>query len=156
MVCNCVVGLCMMVKILDVVLMRNFFLKDYYCSLNRFLMFLCWMVFEGILNYRFIVEIDIWFFGVVLWEIFFFGLRLYEGFMDEDVMECIREYELLFCLVDCFFRIFVLMKECWDILLLSRFWFSVIYIYFCELRWDINGLCFVYEIYDREYFYVDV
>ena len=89
---NCVVGPRMTVKIADVALTRNPFSKDYYRSHNRPPMPLRWMAPEGILNYRFTVETDIWSFGVVLWEIFSFGLRPYEGFTDEDVMERIREH----------------------------------------------------------------
>lgn len=122
------VGFRMIVKIIDMVLLRNFFFDDYCRVLNRFFMFIRWMVLEGVLNYRFIVEIDIWFFGVVFWEIFFFGFRFYEGCLDEEVMDYIREYVLLLCFVDCFVRIFFLMKECWDILFLSRLRFSIIYI----------------------------
>ena len=153
---NCVVGPRMTVKITDVALTRNPFSKDYYRSHNRPPMPLRWMAPEGILNYRFTVETDIWSFGVVLWEIFSFGLRPYEGFTDEDVMERIREHDLLNCPVDCPSGIFVLMKECWDILPPSRPRFSAIYTHLCELRWDTNGPRPVHETYEREYFHVDV
>jgi len=153
---NCVVGSRMTVKITDVALSRNPFSNDYYRSPNWPPMPLRWMAPEGILNYRFTVETDIWSFGVVLWEIFSFGSRPYEGFTDEDVMERIREHELLLCPVDCPSRIFVLMKECWDILPPSRPRFSAIYTHLCTIRWDTTGPRPVHETFERECFHVDV
>lgn len=104
------------------------------------------MVLEGVFNYRFIVEIDIWFFGVLLWEIFFFGCRFYDRYSDKEVIEFIREYILFFCLSDCLNMVFVFMKGCWDILFLSRLCFSIIYMYFCVLRFDFNGFVFLVDV----------
>lgn len=153
---NCMVGPRMTVKITDVALSRNPFSSDYYRVPNRPPMPLRWMAPEGVLNYRFTVETDIWSFGVVLWEIFSFGSRPHEGCSDEEVMDHIREHVLLPCPADCPARIFVLMKECWDILPPSRPRFSTIYTHLCALRWDTNGPREPHEHFERECFHVDL
>lgn len=153
---NCMVGPRMTVKITDIALSRNPFSNDYHLSPNFPPMPLRWMAPEGVLNYRFTAETDIWSFGVVLWEIFSFGCRPHHGFTDEEVMERIREHVLLLCPTDCPPRIFVLMKECWDILPPSRPRFSTIYTHLCTLRWDSKGPRPVHDTYDRDCFHVDV
>ncbi|CAH3116792.1 unnamed protein product [Pocillopora meandrina] len=153
---NCMVGPRMTVKITDMALSRNPFSDDYCRVPNRPPMPIRWMAPEGVLNYRFTVETDIWSFGVVLWEIFSFGSRPHEGCSDEEVMDHIREHVLLPCPADCPARIFFLMKECWDILPPSRPRFSTIYTQLCALRWDTNGPREPLEKFERECFHVDV
>lgn len=153
---NCMVGPRMTVKITDVALSRNPFFNDYHRSGNRPPMPLRWMAPEGVLNYRFTVETDIWSFGVLLWEIFSFGARPHDRCTDEEVTERIREHLLLPCPSDCPNRVFVLMKECWDILPPSRPRFSTIYTHLCALRSDINGPSQSLESIERECFHVEV
>ncbi|XP_068728171.1 inactive tyrosine-protein kinase transmembrane receptor ROR1-like isoform X3 [Montipora capricornis] len=137
---NCMVGPRMIVKITDVALTRSPFSRDYQRSANRPPMPLRWMAPEGVLNYRFTVETDIWSFGVLLWEIFSFGCRPHDGHSDKEVTELIREHILLPCPSDCPNTVFLLMKGCWDILPPSRPRFSTIYTHLCALRSDSNGL----------------
>lgn len=153
---NCMVGPRMTVKITDVALSRNPFFNDYHRSGNRPPMPLRWMAPEGVLNYRFTVETDIWSFGVLLWEIFSFGARPHDRCTDEEVTERIREHVLLPCPSDCPNRVFVLMKECWDILPPSRPRFSTIYTHLCALRPDTNGPSQSLESIERECFHVEV
>ena len=153
---NCMVGPRMTVKITDVALSRNPFSSDYYRSANRPPMPLRWMAPEGVLNYRFTVETDIWSFGVVLWEIFSFGTKPHFGFTDDEVMERIREHVLLPCPSDCPNSVFVLMTECWDILPPSRPRFSTIYTHLCALRWDTNGPPAPIESNERDCIHVEV
>ena len=153
---NCMVGPRMVVKITDFPLSRSPFANDYYRVSNRPPMPVRWMSPEGILNYRFTVETDIWSFGVVLWEIFSFGSRPHCGFSDEEVMDRIREHVLLPCPPDCPLRVFVLMKECWDILPPSRPRFSTIYTHLCALRCDSNGLREPLDTCDIECYHIDV
>ncbi|KAK2550057.1 Inactive tyrosine-protein kinase transmembrane receptor ROR1 [Acropora cervicornis] len=137
---NCVVGPRMTIKITDVALTRNPFSSDYLRSANRPPMPVRWMAPEGVLNFRFTVETDIWSFGVLLWEIFTFGSIPHEGYTDKEVTDRIREHVLLPCPSDCPSSVFVLMKECWDILPPSRPRFSTIYSHLCELRCNTNGI----------------
>ena len=153
---NCMVGPGMIVKITDVALSRNPFSNDYHRSGNRPPMPLRWMAPEGVLNYRFTVETDIWSFGVLLWEIFSFGARPHDRCTDEEVTERIREHVLLPCPSDCPNRVFVLMKECWDILPPSRPRFSTIYTHLCALRCDTNGPGQSLESIERECVHVEV
>lgn len=137
---NCVVGPRMTIKITDVALTRTPFSSDYLRSANRPPMPVRWMAPEGVLNFRFTVETDIWSFGVLLWEIFTFGSIPHEGYTDKDVTDRIREHVLLPCPSDCPNSVFVLMKECWDILPPSRPRFSTIYSHLSELRCNTNGI----------------
>ena len=133
---NFLMGPRQVVKITDISLSREPYSRDYYHTCARPPMPVRWMAPEGILNYKFTVETDIWSFGVVLWEIFSFGERPYDELSDEEVLESIREHVLLTSPEWCPARVYTLITDCWDILPPSRPRFRTLYTQLCALRCD--------------------
>lgn len=62
------------VKISDLGLFREVYSVDYYKLMGSALLFIRWMFFEVIMYGKFFVDSDIWFYGVVFWEVFSYGL----------------------------------------------------------------------------------
>lgn len=57
----------------------------------------------------FVEEIDIWFFGVLFWEIYFSGLMFYYGMNDEEVILLVVDGNIFFCLKECFKEMYEIM-----------------------------------------------
>lgn len=79
---------------------------------------------------KFFIDLDIWFYGVVLWEVFSYGLQFYCGYFNQDVVEMIWNWQVLFCLDDCFVWVYVFMIECWNEFFSWWFCFKDIYSWF--------------------------
>lgn len=124
---NCLVGENMVVKIVDFGFFRNIYLVDYYKVNENDVIFIRWMLFEFIFYNRYIIEFDVWVYGVVLWEIFFYGLQFYYGMVYEEVIYYVRDGNIFFCFENCFLELYNLMRLCWSKLFVDRFSFISIY-----------------------------
>ncbi|NXS08136.1 ROR2 kinase, partial [Neodrepanis coruscans] len=102
------------VKISDLGLFREVYAADYYKLMGNSLLPIRWMSPEAIMYGKFSVDSDIWSYGVVLWEVFSYGLQPYCGYSNQDVIEMIRNRQVLPCPDDCPTWIYTLMLECWN------------------------------------------
>ncbi|KAK2871517.1 hypothetical protein Q8A67_024044 [Cirrhinus molitorella] len=102
------------VKILDLGLFREVYSADYYKLMGTSPFPIRWMSPEAILYGKFSTDSDIWAYGVVLWEIFSYGLQPYCGYSNQDVIEMVRNRQVLSCPDDCPAWIYTLMLECWN------------------------------------------
>ncbi|XP_050976495.1 tyrosine-protein kinase transmembrane receptor ROR2 isoform X1 [Labeo rohita] len=102
------------VKILDLGLFREVYSADYYKLMSTSPFPIRWMSPEAILYGKFSTDSDIWSYGVVLWEIFSYGLQPYCGYSNQDVIEMVRNRQVLSCPDDCPAWIYTLMLECWN------------------------------------------
>ncbi|OCT97975.1 tyrosine-protein kinase transmembrane receptor ROR2 isoform X1 [Xenopus laevis] len=102
------------IKISDLGLFREVYSADYYKLMGNSMLPIRWMSPEAITYGKFSVDSDIWSYGVVLWEIFSYGLQPYCGYSNQDVIEMIRNRQLLLCPDDCPAWIYTLMLECWS------------------------------------------
>nr|XP_048707150.1 tyrosine-protein kinase transmembrane receptor ROR2 isoform X2 [Caretta caretta] len=102
------------VKISDLGLFREVYSADYFKLMGNSLLPIRWMSPEAIMYGKFSVDSDIWSYGVVLWEVFSYGLQPYCGYSNQDVIEMIRNRQVLPCPDDCPTWIYTLMLECWN------------------------------------------
>ncbi|XP_072515364.1 tyrosine-protein kinase transmembrane receptor ROR2 isoform X1 [Salminus brasiliensis] len=102
------------VKILDLGLFRDVYSADYYKLMGNSPFPIRWMSPEAIMYGKFSTDSDIWSYGVVLWEIFSYGLQPYCGYSNQDVIEMVRNRQVLSCPDDCPSWIYTLMLECWN------------------------------------------
>ncbi|XP_011803419.1 PREDICTED: tyrosine-protein kinase transmembrane receptor ROR2 [Colobus angolensis palliatus] len=102
------------VKISDLGLFREVYAADYYKLLGNSLLPIRWMAPEAVVYGKFSIDSDIWSYGVVLWEVFSYGLQPYCGYSNQDVVEMIRNRQVLPCPDDCPAWVYALMIECWN------------------------------------------
>ncbi|XP_006903373.1 PREDICTED: tyrosine-protein kinase transmembrane receptor ROR2-like [Elephantulus edwardii] len=102
------------VKISDLGLFREVYSADYYKLIGNSFLPIRWMSPEAIMYGKFSIDSDIWSYGVVLWEIFSYGLQPYCGYSNQDVVEMIRNRQVLPCPDDCPSWVYALMIECWN------------------------------------------
>lgn len=124
---NCLVADDMVVKISDFGLSQKIYQANYYKGKEDDAIPIRWMPLESILYNKFIVESDVWAFGVVLWEIFTFALQPYYGMTHEEVVKYIQEGNIMKRPDDCPPQMYDLMKACWNRKPTSRPPFSTIY-----------------------------
>jgi len=70
------------------------------------------MPLESILYNKYTVESDLWAFGVCLWEIFSFALQPYYGMTHEEVVQYIKDGNILQPPENCPGRVYELMAMC--------------------------------------------
>ncbi|KAM3600103.1 uncharacterized protein V6R79_017656 [Siganus canaliculatus] len=102
------------VKILDLGFLRDVYSADYYNLMGTSPFPIRWMSPEAIMYGKFSTDSDIWSYGVLLWETFSYGLQPYCGYSNQDVIEMVRNQQLLSCPDDCPAWIYTLMLECWS------------------------------------------
>ncbi|MFT7815739.1 tyrosine-protein kinase transmembrane receptor ROR2 isoform X1, partial [Arapaima gigas] len=102
------------VKILDLGVFREVYAADYYKLMGTSPFPIRWMSPEAIVYGKFSTDSDIWSYGVVLWEVFSYGLQPYCGYSNQDVIEMVRNRQVLSCPDDCPAWIYTLMLECWS------------------------------------------
>lgn len=102
------------IKILDLGLFRDVYSADYYNLMGTSLFPIRWMSPEAIMYGKFSTDSDIWSYGVLLWETYSYGLQPYCGYSNQDVIEMVRNHQLLPCPDDCPSWIYTLMLECWS------------------------------------------
>lgn len=101
------------IKILDLGLYGDVYSADYYNLMGNHFP-IRWMSPEAIMYGKFTTDSDIWSYGVLLWEIFSYGLQPYCGYSNQDVIEMVRNHQLLPCPDDCPAWVYTLMLECWS------------------------------------------
>ena len=111
---NCLVSDHLTVKISDFGLSRDIYSSDYYRVNTKSLLPIRWMPPESILYGKFTTKSDVWSFGVLLWEIFSYGLQPYFGYSNQQVIELIRNRQLLSCPTECPPNIYFIMTQCWE------------------------------------------
>ena len=92
---NCLVGKNLQVKIADFGLSRDVYSSDYFRLGDSELLPVRWMPPEAIMYSKFTVDSDIWSYGVVLWEIFSYGVQPYFGMSNEEVVQYVRNCNVL-------------------------------------------------------------
>lgn len=102
------------IKILNLDLFRDVYSADYFNLRGTRPFPIRWMSPEAIMNATFSIDSDIWSYGVLLWEIFSYGLQPYCGYSNQDVIEMVRDHQLLPCPDNCPAWIYTLMYECWS------------------------------------------
>jgi receptor tyrosine kinase len=112
---NCLVNKALRVKIADFGLSQDVYSNDYFRLGDSELLPVRWMPPEAILYSKFTICSDIWSFGVVLWETFSYGIQPYYGMSNEEVVQYVRECNVLKCPQKCPQEIYDLMLDCWNI-----------------------------------------
>ena len=111
---NCLVNDELIVKIADFGLSRRVNANNYYKGNEDDAIPIRWMPLESILYNKFTTQSDVWAFGVVLWEIFSFALQPYYGMTHEEVVDFIKNGNILSSPPETPSSIYQLMKLCWS------------------------------------------
>lgn len=110
---NCLIDSNFTVKIADFGLSQDIYSTDY-CKLgDSALLPIRWMPPEAILYAKFTLQSDVWSFGVVLWEIFSYGAQPYFALSNEEVVEYVRNGNVLKHPPGTPTEIYDLMVDCW-------------------------------------------
>ena len=110
---NCLLDSNFTVRIADFGLSQDIYSTDY-CKLgDSALLPIRWMPPEAIMFARFTLQSDVWSFGVVLWEIFSYGAQPYFALSNEEVVEYIRNGNVLKHPPGTPTEIYDLMVDCW-------------------------------------------
>ena len=110
---NCLVSRDLHVKISDFGLSQDVYTTDYFKMGDSELLPIRWMPPEAILYAKFTVQSDIWSFGVVMWEIFSLGIQPYFSMTNEEVVQHVRNGNVLSCPDECPKDIYDLILDCW-------------------------------------------
>ena len=110
---NCLVNNSMRVKIADFGLSQDVYSKDYFRLGDSELLPIRWMPPEAIMYAKFTTQSDVWSFGVVLWEVFSYGMQPYYSMSNEEVVQHVRDGNVMSCPEGCPPEIFDLMLDCW-------------------------------------------
>jgi len=124
---NCLINDDMVVKIADFGLSQKMYLQDYYKGDENDAIPVRWMPLESILYNRYTVESDIWAFGVCLWEIFSFAIQPYYGMSHEEVVNFLKDGNIMNSPENTPKLVYQLMKQCWSHNPNSRPTFRTIY-----------------------------
>ncbi|KAJ6224761.1 hypothetical protein RDWZM_003306 [Blomia tropicalis] len=112
---NCLVNDQMEVKISDFGLSQRITSINYYrADIEKDAVPIRWMPLESILFGRFTTASDVWAFGVLLWEIFSFSLQPYYGLSHEQVINYLKDGNLLAAPESCLPSVYALMRSCWQ------------------------------------------
>ncbi len=110
---NCLVSRNLRVKISDFGLSQDIYSTDYFKLGDTELLPIRWMPPEAILYAKFTTQSDVWSFGVVMWEIFSFGIQPYFSMTNEEVVQHVRDGNVMSCPEDCPQELSDLMIDCW-------------------------------------------
>ena len=72
-----------------------------------------WMSPEALNTLQFTHRSDVWSYGVFLWEIYTYGARPYSGYTTQEVIERVRNHQVLPSPDNCPAKMVALMRECW-------------------------------------------
>lgn len=111
---NCLINTAMEVKIADFGLSQKIYMQDYYKGDDQDAIPVRWMPLESIVYNKYTVESDVWAFAVCLWEIFSFAMQPYYGMNHEEVVNYIKEGNVLKAPDYTPDSVYGLMKLCWN------------------------------------------
>ncbi|XP_074596701.1 neurospecific receptor kinase isoform X2 [Brevipalpus obovatus] len=111
---NCLVSDSMVVKIADFGLSQRIYSSDYYKGSDQDVIPIRWMPLESIMYSKFSIESDVWAFGILLWEIFSFALQPYYGMTHEEVVQFLKDGNILSPPDDTPPSVCALMTSCWN------------------------------------------
>lgn len=110
---NCLVNKDLKVKLADFGLSQEIYTDNYFRLKGTEMLPIRWMPPESIVYAKFSAQGDVWSFGVVLWEIFSFGAQPYFGKSNEEVVQYVRDGNVLEPPLNCPQEIYDLMVDCW-------------------------------------------
>ena len=110
---NCLVSRNLHVKISDFGLSQDVYLTDYFKMGDSEILPIRWMPPEAILYAKFTTQSDVWSFGVVLWEIFSYGIQPYFSLSNEEVVQHVRDGNIMNSPEGCPKEIYDVMVDCW-------------------------------------------
>ncbi len=111
---NCLVNHNLVIKIADFGMSRAVDSTNYYqIGSGRSFLPVRWMPPEAILHGKFTVKSDVWSFGVLMWEVYTFGHQPYAGITNYEVVEEVKNRQILECPVLCPPIIYEIMTSCW-------------------------------------------
>ena len=113
---NCLVNSRLVVKISDFGMSQRVTSNSNYyrADIEKDALPIRWMPLEAILFGRFTTSSDVWAFGVLLWEIFSYALQPYYGLSHEQVINYLKDGNVLTAPESCSPSIYALMKTCWQ------------------------------------------
>ena len=111
---NCLVNGNFVVKIADFGLSQDIYSTDYFRLGDAELLPIRWMPPEAIVYAKFTTQSDVWSFAVVLWEIFSYGMQPYFSLSNEEVVQHVRDGNVMSCPEGCPQEIYDLMLDCWN------------------------------------------
>jgi len=124
---NCLINDQMVVKIADFGLSQKMYLQDYFKGDENEAIPVRWMPLESILYNKYTVESDVWAFGICLWEIFSFAIQPYYGMSHEEVVNFLKDGNVMNCPENTPKLAYKLMKQCWSQNPNARPTFRIIY-----------------------------
>lgn len=138
---NCLINDDMVVKIADFGLSQKMYLQDYYKGNDNDAIPVRWMPLESILYNKYTVESDVWAYGVCLWEIFSFALQPYYGMTHKEVVQYLKDGNVLQCPENTHRSIYELMRLCWNLKPNLRPAFSTIHHTLEMIAADLQQAC---------------
>ena len=110
---NCFITDENIVKISNLGLGSHNYPSDYSWIHGSALLPVRWMSPEALNALEFTHGSDVWAYGVFLWEVYAYGARPYSGYSTQEVIELVRNQQLLPCPENCPAKMYALMRECW-------------------------------------------
>ncbi|PAA83926.1 hypothetical protein BOX15_Mlig007433g1, partial [Macrostomum lignano] len=110
---NVLLGDGLQCKLGDLGAARDLYSCDYYRLQGRCLLPIRWLPPEAILYGQFSAQTDVYSFGVLLWEMWSHGLQPYYGYSNSEVIELVRQRQLLPCPPGCPPALAGVLLDCW-------------------------------------------
>ena len=111
---NCLINNNFTVKIADFGMSREVCAADYYrIGSAKACLPVRWMPPEALLYGKFTVKSDVWSYGVVMWEIYSYAHQPFGGISNFEVIDRIKNGQMLDCPELCPASMYDIMKSCW-------------------------------------------
>lgn len=111
---NCLIDHNHIVKIADFGMSREVCAADYYrVSSAKACLPVRWMPPEALLYGKFTVKSDVWSYGVLMWEVYTYAHQPFSGISNYEVIDRIKEGQILECPDLCPASVYDIMKSCW-------------------------------------------
>ncbi len=112
---NCLMDHNYVVKIADFGMSRGMCASDYYkIGSATATLPVRWMPPEALLYGKFTVKSDVWSFGVLMWEVYTYAHQPYGGISNYEVIDRIKNGQILDCPDLCPAAVFNIIKKCWN------------------------------------------
>lgn len=111
---NCLINNNFTVKIADFGMSREVCAADYYrIGSAKACLPVRWMPPEALLYGKFTVKSDVWSYGVLMWEIYAYAHQPFGGISNFEVIDRIKNGQMLECPELCPASVYDIMKSCW-------------------------------------------